>query len=471
MSKYQKLINNSIIFTIGNFGSKLLLILLVPLYTYSLTPAEYGSVDLLMTTVSLLLPIVSLNIFDGVIRFVMDKNESKEKVFTNSMLLLFAMAVASSFGIMCLSFFFPLTNHFWYYLYWILILQALQTTFAQFARGIDKIKVYALSGVLLTFATAVLNIVLLVIFKMGIQGYLISLVLANIITIVYLACVLKIWSFFNFKNLDKQLIKRLLIYSLPLIPNAIMWWLMNASSRYFVVFFIGSSANGLLAVANKIPSLISLLNTIFMQAWQMSAIEEFDSKDKSVFYSKVFNYFSLVMLLGASGLLMILKPLVKWVINIDFYNSWEIVPPLLLAVVYSSYSGFLGTNYIAAKKTQGVFFSSIIGALASVILNLLLIPSIGTSGVGISSMVSFFLIFIIRYFDTKKFIHMTINIKNIIIIHLVIILQIVFLYLLDGSKLMIVEVLLFFCTIFISKEIFILIFQFLRKKYVKKDES
>ncbi|OTP51945.1 hypothetical protein A5884_001140 [Enterococcus sp. 7D2_DIV0200] len=429
MSKYQKLINNSIIFTIGNFGSKLLLILLVPLYTYSLTPAEYGSVDLLMTTVSLLLPIVSLNIFDGVIRFVMDKNESKEKVFTNSMLLLFAMAVASSFGIMCLSFFFPLTNHFWYYLYWILILQALQTTFAQFARGIDKIKVYALSGVLLTFATAVLNIVLLVIFKMGIQGYLISLVLANIITIVYLACVLKIWSFFNFKNLDKQLIKRLLIYSLPLIPNAIMWWLMNASSRYFVVFFIGSSANGLLAVANKIPSLISLLNTIFMQAWQMSAIEEFDSKDKSVFYSKVFNYFSLVMLLGASGLLMILKPLVKWVINIDFYNSWEIVPPLLLAVVYSSYSGFLGTNYIAAKKTQGVFFSSIIGALASVILNLLLIPSIGTSGVGISSMVSFFLIFIIRYFDTKKFIHMTINIKNIIIIHLVIILQIVFLYL------------------------------------------
>ncbi|MGX7150929.1 lipopolysaccharide biosynthesis protein [Enterococcus ureasiticus] len=468
MSKYQKLISNSIIFTIGNFGSKLLLILLVPLYTYSLTPTEYGSVDLLMTTVSLLLPIVSLNIFDGVIRFVMDKNESKEKVFTNSVFLLFIMAIASSLGIICLSFLFPLSNHFWYYLYWILILQALQTTFAQFARGIDKIKVYALSGVLLTFVTAVLNIILLVIFKMGIQGYLISLVLANIITIIYIACVLKIWSFIHFNKLDKELIRRLLIYSLPLIPNAIMWWLMNASSRYFVVFFIGSSANGLLAVANKIPSLVSLLNTIFMQAWQMSAIEEFDSEDKSAFYSKVFNYFSIVMLLGASGLLMILKPLVKLVINVDFYNSWEIVPPLLLAVVYSSYSGFLGTNYIAAKKTQGVFLSSIIGALASVILNLLLIPSIGTIGVGISSMVSFFLIFVIRYFDTKKFIHMTINVKIMLMFHLVIALQIVFLYFLDGVKLMIVEVILFFCTLSIGKEIFVLIFQFLRVKLNKK---
>ena len=464
LNTYKKLIGNSFIFAIGNLGSKLISIILVPLYTYYLTTSEYGTVDLITTTTSLLLPIVSLSIFDAVLRFTMDKSQPTDSVFTNAI-------VVTSIGVLIAILSYPILRYLnvfgdlIIFMYAILILQAFQSLSAQFIRAIGKVKIFALNGIVMTIVTGVMNITLLVYLNMGITGYLLATVFSNLVSIIYLTIVGKTYRFINFKKINKTLTKKMLVYCIPLIPNALMWWVMNASSRYFILFFVGASANGLFAVANKIPSLLSILNQIFSQAWQLSAIEEFDSKNKSKFYSEVFNYFSMFMFLGTSAILVVIKIAMDFAVAPEFYNSWRYVPFLLLGVVFSSFSSFLGTNYIAAKKTSGVFRTSIIGGIVNVISNLIFVTWIGTNGAGLSTMISFFVIWVIRVYDTKQFIDMKLNLKVLIANLLVIAVQIGVLYV-DFNTVteLVVEGLLFITLLTVNRSLFKPLIQLIKHK-------
>lgn len=464
MGTYKKLIGNSFIFALGNLGSKLVSILLVPLYTYYLTTTEYGTVDLITTTTSLLLPIISLSIFDAVLRFTMDKSQPTDSVFTNAL-------VVTSIGTLIVLLTYPVLSYLntfgdlLSFMYLILILQAFQSLSAQFVRAIGKVKIFALNGIIMTIVTGIMNIVLLVYLDMGIAGYLLATVFSNLISIIYLTIVGKTYKYINLKKVNKALTKTMLSYCIPLIPNALMWWIMNASSRYFILFFVGASANGLFAVANKIPSLLSILNQIFGQAWQLSAIEEYDSKNKSKFYSEIFNYFSMFMFLATSAILIVIKIGLDFAVAPEFYIAWKYVPFLLLGVVFSSFSSFLGTNYIAAKKTGGVFRTSIIGGIINVVSNLIFVPLIGTNGAGLSTMISFFVIWIIRVYDTKQFIDMKLNLKILITNLLIIAVQISVLYLnLNTITELVVEGLLFIILLIVSRSLFKPITQLINSK-------
>lgn len=454
MNTYNKLIGNSIIFAIGNLGSKLISIILVPLYTFYLSTSEYGVIDIVTTTTSMLLPVISLSIYDAVLRFIMDKTEQEDSVFTTALLITILGTVVSILVYFVLNFFNVLSGLLSYTTI-ILILQAFQSLLAQFTRAIGKIKIYSLNGIIMTIVTGAMNVILLMYFNMGIKGYLLSLIVANVVSIGHIALFTRIGDYIDFDKLNKKMIKRMLTYCIPLIPNTFMWWIMSASDRYFILFFVGASANGIYAVANKIPSLLSILNSVFFQAWQLSAIEEYDSNDKSKFYSDVFEYFAMVMFLGTSGVLMILKYLMKSVVSPEFYSSWEFVPFLLLGVVFSSFSGFLGTNYIAAKQTKGVFRTSIVGGIINIVLNLIFIPIIGTNGAGLATMISFFIIWIFRIYDTKRFIDMKLNIKGIIMNMLIISMQIGILFMkLRISTEFLFELSLFIILLFFNRRLF-----------------
>ncbi|MEG0367391.1 MAG: polysaccharide biosynthesis C-terminal domain-containing protein [Coprobacillus sp.] len=105
----------------------------------------------------------------------------------------------------------------------------------------------------------------------------------------------------------------------------------------------------------------------------------------------------------------------KYLLAPAYYSGWQVIPFILLGVVFSSFAGFLAANYLASKETKGIFKTSIYGGLMSIVLNALLIPFFGILGAGISNMISFFFLFIIRYFDTKKIITMSINVKEMTI--------------------------------------------------------
>lgn len=427
MNIYKKLVGNSLIFAVGNLGTKLLIFFLVPLYTFYLTEKEFGTVDLLTTTLSFLIPIFTLSIFDSVLRFAMDKNYDKQAVFSNSLVVIiigFVLLVALyPFFIHILPF-----ENFIFYFYTIMLFQSINTTITQYIRAIGMVKLFAGSGIINALILLLCNILFLMIFHMGIIGYLVSLIIANMVSSVFVVFVGRIQYDFSIQKLNMGLIKEMLIYSIPLIPNALMWWIMGLSDRYIITYYLGLGANGIYAVANKIPGILNIVNSIFFQAWQMSAIEEVNSRDKSKFFSNVFNIFSIVMLVATSLLLIFLKLIAGILVSNNYSEVWRYIPFLLLGVVFSSFSGFLGTNYIAAKKTGGVFKTSVIGAIINVVINLLLVPVIGINGASIGTMLSFLVIWILRIKDTKKFVDLQINLPKITTMIAIISVQIYILY-------------------------------------------
>lgn len=427
MNRYLRLVNDSAIFAIGNLGSKLINILLVPLYTFYLTTTEYGTVDVITTTISMLLPIITLSIFDAVLRFAMDKSKDSSSVFTNG------LAVTLIGSIVSLVILTPLLNLFhvkyFVYLMIILVLQAFQTMEAEYARAIGKVKIFALNGIIGTIITAISNVVMIVFFRMGMNGYLLSMVFAMLACCVFLTISLNAWQYLKIDTLSWKAASGMLMYSIPLIPNALSWWISNASSRYFILFFVGVSANGLYAVANKIPSLLSMLNSIFFQAWQLSAIDEYSSEDNDKFYSSIFSHYFGIMFLAASFILLVIKPVLKYFVGHSFFESWTIIPILIFSVMYSCFAGFFGTNYIAAKKTVGIMMTTFYGAIINIITSFMFVPHFGAIGAAVSSLISFSSVFFLRIKDTRKFIDIYVDYKKFFFHNLVFIIQICILYL------------------------------------------
>jgi len=428
MDKYKKLVNNSLVFAIGNFGSRIVSIILVPLYTYYLSTAEYGTVDLVTTTTTMLLPIISLSIYQAVFRFAMDSQESNSEVLTNSIMITIIGAFIALFIYPVLSFF-DISKNLLSYLYVILVFQAFQNLIAQYARAIGKVKIFAFNGILQTLVLGISNIVFLIILSYGVNGYLLSIVLSNIISIIYLSVSINILKDIKFNKINQSLIKNMLKFSIPLIPNSFMWWLINASNRYFIIYFRGVEVNGLFSVANKIPALLILFTSIFSQAWQMSAIDEYDSEDKSNFYSKIYNFYFVLLIFGTAFILLILKLIIGKFLSPEYFESWEFVPFLLLGVVFSSLSGFLGTNYVASKETKGAFRTSVIGAFIALATNIALVPYLGGIGAGLATMISFAVVWLIRIFDTRKFIIIEFDIKKTVLSLTVIFIQIAIMFL------------------------------------------
>ncbi|NLK28271.1 MAG: oligosaccharide flippase family protein [Clostridiales bacterium] len=408
MNSYKRLISNSFMFGVGNLGSKLISFILVPLYTYYLSTEQFGTADLIMTTATMLTPIISASIFEAVFRFVLDKNRVQDIIITNSVFI-----ALIGFIIVCIIY--PLLSFFnvfgdnLIYFYLILLVRIFEQVFALYAKGLGKVKVFAINGMLLTFTTGALSILFLVYLDFGIAGYFWAIIVSNAISIVFLNIMTKGYKSISLSKFDRKIMKELLNFSVPMIPNSIMWSLMNTFSRYFILFFAGISANGLFAVASKIPVLINLISQVFLQAWQISAIEEYDSNSKSTFYSNVFTHLSSTLFIGVSVSIVVIKIIFGSFFAAEYFSAWMVVPFLLLGTVFSSFSTFLGTNYIAAKQTKGVFKTSIYGGVISTLLNLILIPFFGIVGAGISSMLSFFTVFIIRFYDTKKYIDMNIK--------------------------------------------------------------
>ncbi|KZE43898.1 lipopolysaccharide biosynthesis protein [Rossellomorea marisflavi] len=427
MSKYQKLVNNSLIFAVGNLGSKLVIFFLVPLYTYTLTKSQYGLVDIFTYASSFIMPIFTLSVYDAVLRFVMDKYHNRKAVLINSIIIVLI-------GFVILILFFPLIKillPFEEYIlefYLVYLFQSFYMIFSQYIRARGYLKLFAFSGILNSIVMLFGSIAFLLWLDWGIFGYLLSIIVSNIIVVFFIVVKGEIIKDIDLRRINKSLMTEMLKYSLPLIPNSVMWWIMGFSDRFIVTYFLGLGANGLYAIANKLPSVINILNSLFFQAWQMSAIEEEHSKEKATFYSKVFNIFALLMLLSTSILIWNLKLIMSLLVSPDFYSSWKYIPFLLLGTVFASFSGFLGTNYIVSKETMGVLKTSLVGAILNIIVSIILVPIIGINGAALGTMVSFGFVWILRIRDTKRFVNIKMNMKNLFLTLLTITVQIIILY-------------------------------------------
>lgn len=406
--KYRNLSKNTIVFTIGTFGSRFISFFLVPLYTYVLSTAEYGIVDLLNTTVQLLLPILTINIQDSVLRFALDKNYRKEDILKASskviaisnVLLFFALVLLRITNVI------QLDNRYLVFLFMSFLLGSIQNIIMMYLKAEDKTKIIAMAGIIHTFVSCIVNIILLLIFKMGIFGYMMATIFGLLLSVIYMLIRGKILTSLKIGIYNKSLYKEMTIYSIPLIANGIAWWVNNASDRYILTFFCGTALNGIYSVSYKIPSILSMIQTVFYNAWSVSAITEFDKDDKDGFIGNIFTFYTVTSILACSLVMILNIPVAKIIYSKDFFVAWKYVPLLLVATIFNGLGLFVGCIFTAVKKTKDISTSTMIGALINTCLNFILIPVIGVIGAAIATLIGYLVVFIVRLVKLRKIIVM-----------------------------------------------------------------
>jgi len=414
LEKYKKLIYNTFIFGIGTFSSKVLVFLLLPLYTRILTNADYGVVDLIVQTSNLLIPIVSMGIANGVIRYGLDKSYKKSDVFTTGLITILT-------GFLIFLLFEPLISKIKYIseytsiIYFYVLMSSLRSLCSQFVRSKNMVKLYAFDGVLSTITTTSITILFLVKLKLGVNGYLLAIILSDFLSSVFLIVTAKLYKYvkINFKN--KFLPKEMILYSIPLIPTTIFWWITNVSDRFIVAYMLGTEANGLYAISYKIPTIITLVSSIFTEAWQISAVGEKSIDEREKFFTNVFKSYASIIFIAASALILFVKVITKLLVSNSFYPSWQYVPFLVMATSYSCLVNFLGSIYFVEKKSNLSLITTLVGAIINIILNFILIPKLGINGASFATFISFSSVFILRALNTRKFIKIKWNCNKLIL--------------------------------------------------------
>ena len=399
-NKYKKLLKNTSIFALGTFGSKLLLFLIVPIYTHILSTSDYGTIDLITSSVSLMIPFTTLLIYEAAIRFLVAKEYNEKEVFNNCIFIFLVGCILTVIFSPCILYFLKLREYYFVFIC-LIMLSSYTTIFGQFLRATGDNWGFSISGIINTFFIVVLNLFFLLVLKKGINGYFYSLLISYIITSIFIFIKCKTIKMFDYKTINFKYLKYMLLYSLPLVPNNIMWWIMNAGDKYVINYYLGTSANGIFSISYKIPTIITLVFSIFMQAWQISAIEEKESKKD--FYKNIFNFIFFTLVICTVFIIILIKPVFDSIIGTEFLDSWKYVPLLCVATVFNCLATFAGVVYIVSKNSKKSFYTTLLGAIVNIAFNFLLIRYIGLFGVAIGTALGYLIVMILRFKDYKKY--------------------------------------------------------------------
>ena len=416
MNKYKKLAFNTVIFAIGSFSSKIFSLLLNNLYTKHFSPSGFYTKTLLDTLLLFLLPIFTFSITEAVVRYGLDNNYDKKQVFTTG-------AAVTVFGLSGML----LTAPFLHLLpflrqisgYTLLLIiyvcaSAARALCSQFVRANGQVKLFSLDGILTTMTLFIFSLVFISGMKLGVKGFMIAGILSDTCSAIFLFFAAKLKTYFCLNSFSKDFAVVMLRFSLPLVPTTIMWTFTGFSDQIFIgnmhsdKVFIGEDAAGIYSAATKVPNLMSMVATVFFQAWNMSAIMENDSRDRNRFYEKVYSSFEALMFIGAAGLIVLLKPLSAILINYSTYpeysTAYRYTPLLIAASVFTCMSLFLNGIYTATNHTKNAFVSIAAVCGINIVLNYCLIPEWGIQGAALATFLSYLLCYCIRMIDARYYI-------------------------------------------------------------------
>ena len=402
-SKYTRLLTNTAVFTVGKLLSKLLVFFMVGVYTAYMTPAEYSSAELITGIANLLIPLACVGISEGIFRSAAARDGDKEAFFTNGLLVY----GVGSLVFLCLSPLLGLIPRFsesvWLIAAYVVVAN-LHTVVSQYLCAIGRTKLFAGQGILNTALVIGLNILFLPVLDFGVTGYVGSIILADLLTTVFLILITRLWRAVKPRSISKQTIAAMLKFCLPLVPTTIFWWITGVSDRYMVDMMCSPELNGLYTAAYKIPNLLIYAISIFDSAWKLSVSAEEDPEACAAFYSRVWRVYTTLAFLGGGGLILCSRICARILFAEAFEAAWVYIPILTFATVFTALCTFLGSVYFASKRTMGSMLTALAGAVLNVVLNLLLIPRFDAMGASVATFVSYFAVCVLRLMTGRRLI-------------------------------------------------------------------
>ncbi len=411
-NKSKDLVVNTIIIGIGKFSTQIVSFLLLPLYTSILSTEEYGVYDLLITISTFLLPVITLLMEESMFRFLIDckDNNEKKKVISQTTiyviisLIIFLLLATILNKIITISYF---TVGIIYIIS--CIISALRNSLL---RGLGKIKFYTIINFISSVIDIILKVVFIAVFKFGVYGLLVPIIIANILSSIFVFLYLKLYKYTSFKSYDNDLMKKMIKYSIPLVPNSLSWTIVNLSDRLVISSVIGTAANGIYSIAYKFPNIIDTVYGFFYTAWKESAAKAVIDNDKNEFFNKIFKNLSKIMFSVSIGLIGSMPLIFNIFINNTYKEAYVYIPILVIAMYFNNMAGYFGGIFSAYKNTKIMGTTTVIGSIINIIVDLLLIKFIGVYAAAISTLISCVFIYYYRKSKVKKYIILDkVNIK------------------------------------------------------------
>ncbi len=470
MSKEKQLIKNTIIVSIGKIATQLITFFLLPLYTNMLSTEEYGIVDLLNSIVVFALPLVTLQIEQAVFRYLIDAREDvdyKKKIITSNFVVLAIQLVLFSIIYICVQNF--INNEYKIFLILNIFAHMFSAEMLQISRGLGSNKDYTISSFIISIVNILLNVVLIAHFKIGAYGLLIANFVSNCAGGLYIFVKQKIYNFISLKSFNFKLLKDMLKYSIPLIPNSLSWWVLNLSDRMIVSFFLGTGMNGIYTAANKFSSAYVTIYNIFNIPWTESVAMNINSKDNEQYINKVINVIFILFSSMCVGIIACIPFVFSLLIGENFRDAYYQIPILLVGSLIYVLISLISAIYVANKKSSKLAKTTVLAAIINIIIMLILINFIGLYAASIATLLSYLITFLHRYIDIRKDIKIKFEIKNIFLVSIAVIF-ISIIYYVNNIILNIFGLIaiIIFC-FFMNKNNFYFILKFIKERVGKKD--
>lgn len=391
--KNSALIKGTGIYAIGTFGTKMLSFFIVPIYTYYIATEDMGLYDILLSTVHLLAPIITMQISDAAYRYIIRSDNEPDHYIRNTVHVLVVNCSIAFALVFLVNAYYSIP--YCVYFAFLLVSTRIMDTIQKLLRALRNQLLFAVSGIVYSVIILSLNVLQICILKTGIKGLFLSSIIASIVTIIVIFVFEPKLRINYFRKTDLGIVKKFYKFSAPLVPNYLNWWVINSSDRYIVAMFLGRSANGVLAIAHKFPTVLQLVLNLFTTSWQDLSVADKD-QDIGNYNTKVFKQFYRVTLSFLWALIPLTKVFIFLIMSVSYKNACNYVAFYYIGTIFQSFSSFYGVGYLRSKNTGKAFTTSIYGAIVNAIINLALIKIIGLQAAAISTFIGFFVMWIIR---------------------------------------------------------------------------
>lgn len=412
MQSKQQLAKNTLILTIGKICTQSFSFFLLPLYTSALSKEEYGSVDLIMTYVALLLPVVYYQFDQAVFRFLVDIRQNKQarcSVITTACLFSVLQMILLS-GIFYIVQIFIESEYKWYLLY---TLQAsiLSSCMLQIARGMGDTVGYTLGSGVSAIVQILGNLLFLLVWDMGARGMLLATVLGHIAVVLFMFIYEGVWKDIVPESFDSLLLKKMIRYCVPLVPNQLSWWAITASDRVIVTMALGTAFNGLLAVGHKFSSMFVAVYNIFHLAWSETAALNIGApqEERDAYFSSVITDMFRLFMCAAIGVIAVMPFAFNLLVHDNFRDAYGLIPVYMLATMFHIVTGLYAAIYIALKDTKEIAKTSMMAGIINIISHVVLLRWLGIYAAAVSSVIGYAIMAISRYVNIQKYVTVRLN--------------------------------------------------------------
>ena len=405
----KRIAKKSLLYFIGNFSSKMLSSLLVPIYAFYIASEELGIYDYSQTIMNIVIPIVFVSIWEAIIRFILGNKDgkSKEKEFASSAVFTIGACIVLAIGIIIVGRFIEI--HYIQYFIMMCCATALAQIWQYYARVSEKNKLYVATSVISTIVNLSLNIVLILVLKWRIEALYISYICAQLVIFIILELKLKIRKFVKVQNIDLKLLKEMIIYSAPLVVNSIATWIFSGFGRIIIFENLGASSNGIYTFANKFVTIITTVGNVVTMAILEEAMISLRNNQLDSNYPKTLEQIFRLFL----SLILVAMPAIsifyEFIGTTEYYQSLNLLPILLLYAVLVTMSTNFGIIFKTINKNKYQVITTIAGSIVMLLISYLFLKTAGVYAVAVGQALSALVMLLGRYFISKKFVKYSIN--------------------------------------------------------------